>query len=186
MRSIKITLQILVLGIAISLLILRFLAPNNSTSNHYPYEKFPKSTIAYSSDIEARVEKVFDGDTILLTTGEVVRYQGIDTPEIAHLPKKAECYGEIAKKRNEKLVLGKNIRLVKDETNYDYYGRLLRYIYVDGELINEKLVREGMAFVVIYPPDEKFSDQLKKTEGIARKENIGVWRDCDLSKRKKF
>lgn len=186
MRRIKITFQILVLGSAISLLILRFLVSNKVTTDHYPYEKFPKTTIAFSSDVEARVEKVFDGDTILLTSGEVVRYQGIDTPEIAHMPKKAECLGDAAKKRNEKLVLGKNIRLVKDETNYDYYGRLLRYIYVDGELINEKLVREGLAFVVIYPPDEKLSEKLKIAEGLARKESIGVWKNCDLSKRKKF
>lgn len=129
------------------------------------------------------VAQVLDGDTIVLDTGETIRYQEIDTPEIAHFPKRAECFGERAKEINSRLVLGKVVTLVSGQANVDRYDRFLRYIYVGDEFINEKLVSEGAAFVLVYPPDDKYVKKLKISEDIARKYKRGVWGECDLSKR---
>ena len=58
---------------------------------------------------EHLVTKVIDGDTIVLDNGEVVRYIGIDAPEIrAHSKDGPDCYALEAKARNKELVLNKS------------------------------------------------------------------------------
>jgi micrococcal nuclease len=138
------------------------------------------------------VTKVIDGDTVRLENGEVVRYIGIDTPEIS---KGKECFAEEAKKKNEELVLGKEVRLEKDVSERDKYNRLLRFLYVDPPsqdattvgstksasqaiFVNESLVREGFATVYTYPPDVKFSELFRAAEREARENNRGLWGEC--------
>ena len=70
---------------------------------------------------------IVDGDTIDVEIGGAtyrVRYIGIDTPE------RGDCYFDEAKDKNAELVLGQYVRLVKDVSETDRYGRLLRYVYV--------------------------------------------------------
>src|SRR3989338_2673862 len=79
------------------------------------------------------VARVIDGDTIELETSEKVRYIGVDAPETVHPKKSAQCFGREASKRNTDLAEGKLERLVKDVSETDRYGRLLRYVYLlDG------------------------------------------------------
>lgn len=61
------------------------------------------------------VTKVVDGDTIDLADGRTVRYLNIDTPELAKGQATDECFAIRAKEMNEKLVLGKKVRLEMDE-----------------------------------------------------------------------
>lgn len=89
--------------------------------------------------------RVIDGDTIVLSSGAIVRYIGIDAPETALQGKKAECFSEEAKKRNETLVLHKPVRLERGPEEADAYGRLLRYVWVGDTLVNQRLVEEGAA-----------------------------------------
>jgi len=69
-----------------------------------------------------KVTRVLDGDTIVIETGEKVRYQGIDSPE------QNQRWGEEAKKFNEGLVLEKKVRIEFDRVKLDKYGRLLAYV----------------------------------------------------------
>src|SRR3954462_11402726 len=74
----------------------------------------------------AQVTRVIDGDTIDVEMSGVsyrVRYIGMNTPE-----RDEACYQE-AKDANAVLVSGKTVTLVKDTSETDVYGRLLRYIY---------------------------------------------------------
>lgn len=124
------------------------------------------------------VTKVIDGDTIEVEiNGEKkrVRYIGIDTPETVHPSKPVECFGKEASDRNKELVTGKMVRLEKDVSETDKYGRLLRYVYVDNDFINLRLVAEGYANVVTYPPDVKYSEQFLMAEREARKSDLGLW-----------
>src|SRR3990167_1019217 len=57
------------------------------------------------------VTRVIDGDTVELSTGEKVRYIGVDSPEIG---KKNECFALQAQIKNNNLVEGKEVRLKKD------------------------------------------------------------------------
>ena len=129
------------------------------------------------------VSKVIDGDTIELNTGERLRYIGIDTPEI-NFGKNPQCYALKAKEFNKKLVENKVVKIEKDISDKDKYGRLLRYVYVNNEstssaiFINEYLVRQGYAIVSTYPPDVKYIEDLLLAQKDARENNRGLWKDC--------
>ena len=118
----------------------------------------------------AKVTQVIDGDTIAIDGGHHVRYSGIDAPE-----KDEYLYLE-AKQINEELVEGKRVKLEKDISDKDKYGRLLRYVFVDGTFVNAEMVRQGYAFAKAYPPDVKYQVYLEAMEKEARRAKRGVWK----------
>lgn len=120
----------------------------------------------------ARVTQVIDGDTITIAGGYKVRYIGIDTPEVYP---QVEAFGIEAWQANRKLVEGKEVRLERDVSETDKYGRLLRYVYVDDVLVNAELVRQGLAQAKAYPPDIRYQDYLEKMEAEAREAGRGMW-----------
>lgn len=126
------------------------------------------------------IDYVVDGDTVKLSTGEKLRYIGIDTPETKHPNKPIECYGQQAYQKNKELVEGKVVELEKDVSEVDRYDRLLRYVYVDGVMINELLVKEGYAKASSYPPDIKYQDRFRQAEEEARTAKRGLWSDICL------
>lgn len=71
----------------------------------------------------------------------------------------------------------KEIQLEFDETNKtDRYGRLLAYVFVDGMLLQETLVREGLARVAyVKEPNTKYLEELKKAQEKAKNESLGIW-----------
>jgi len=120
----------------------------------------------------ALVTQVIDGDTIVIEGGYRVRYIGIDTPEIHP---ELEPFGMEALEANQELVEGKIVRLERDVSQTDKYGRLLRYVYVDGILVNAELVRLGLAEAKAYPPDTRYQEDLEQLEGEAREAGWGMW-----------
>ncbi|MBI2507616.1 thermonuclease family protein [Candidatus Woesearchaeota archaeon] len=126
------------------------------------------------------VTKVVDGDTLDLSNNERIRMSGINTPETG------ECYYQEAKKKLAELVLNKEVYVEKDRSDRDKYGRLLRYIYLnetDLIFVNGVLVENGYARVYDkYKSDTKRYNELKKIEGIAKENNIGVWNCVDNKK----
>ncbi len=125
-----------------------------------------------SSFIEFNVVRIIDGDTIEVRLGNelyTVRYIGIDAPELD------EPFGIEAMEKNRELVEGKMIRLEKDISETDQYGRLLGYIYTDDTFVNAELVRLGYAQSVSYPPDTKHDNLFKDLETKAKDVNIGLW-----------
>jgi micrococcal nuclease len=121
------------------------------------------------------VVKVVDGDTIEIEGGQRVRYIGVNTPESVDPRRGVQCFGKEASDKNKELVLGKRVRLVKDVSETDKYGRLLRFVYVDDQFVNDYLVRQGYARVSTYPPDVHFADQFKEAEREAREQERGLW-----------
>ncbi len=126
----------------------------------------------------ARVIRVIDGDTIEIEGGKRVRYIGIDTPETVDPRKPVECFGREAAEKNRSLVEGKKVQLEKDVSEVDRYGRLLRYVSVDNQMVNDVLVRQGFAHASSYPPDIKYQEQLRDAEREARENGRGLWRGC--------
>ncbi len=127
------------------------------------------------------VTRVIDGDTIELENGQVVRYLLIDTPETAHPDKPVECFGPEATDRNRQLVEGLKVRLEKDVTDRDDYGRLLRYVYIDETLVQGELVREGYGYVYSRQPDVKYLKSMAQLEREAREAGAGLWTACQES-----
>ena len=90
---------------------------------------------------DTKVHRVIDGDTFITNKGDIIRMIGIDAPELLTLE------GIESKMYLYNLIKGKTIILEKD--NYsrdkDKYGRLLRYVYLDGEDINLLMLKKGYA-----------------------------------------
>ncbi len=97
------------------------------------------------------VIRVIDGDTFEIYSGDKVRLICVDTPE------KGEDGYEDATEYLESLILDKEVRMEKDISDKDKYGRLLRYIWVDvlGEevFVNKEIVQEGYGEVFEYGED---------------------------------
>lgn len=102
------------------------------------------------------VIRVIDGDTFEIYSGEKVRLICVDTAE------KGEGGYEEAAEFLEGLVLDKEVRMEKDVSETDKYGRLLRYVWVDssvGEIfVNKEIVQEGYGVVFEYEEDIKYCD----------------------------
>lgn len=117
-----------------------------------------------------RVTRVIDGDTIDVRIGtEIyrVRYVGVNTPE-----RDEPCY-EDATAANAALVDDQVVTLVRDVSDTDRYGRLLRYVYVGDVFVNARLVANGYAEAGYYPPDTVYSDYFEDLEAGARREQLG-------------
>lgn len=118
----------------------------------------------------AVVTNVIDGDTIdveINGTTYRVRYVGVNTPE-----RDEACYSD-AKDANSRMVRGKTVLLVQDTSDTDQYGRLLRYIYVNGVFVNQKLIQDGWGEVVLYPPDDGNYDNFLALERQAADDGLG-------------
>ncbi len=118
----------------------------------------------------ARVTKIRDGDTIEVDINGgayAVRYIGINSPE------SNETCGSQATAANRQLVANQWVTLVKDKSEADRYGRLLRYVYVGDRFINAELVESGWAESVHYEPDTKYNSLFDTLESQARSANLG-------------
>jgi len=104
------------------------------------------------------VIRVIDGDTFEIYSGDKVRLICVDTPE------KGEGGYEEATEYLESLILDKEVRMEKDVSETDKYGRLLRYVYVNvtgGEVfVNREIVQEGYGEVFEYGEDVELCGEI--------------------------
>ena len=123
----------------------------------------------------ATVVRVVDGDTIVLESGERVRYIGVDAPESRHLRMPIEPFAVEAAEFNRKMVEGKQVYLITDEEPEDRYGRLLAYIFVGDVFVNARLVSEGYARERAYPPNVRFKPLFVSLQKEAIGARKGIW-----------
>ncbi len=124
-----------------------------------------------------RVIDVIDGDTVIIDhpKAERVRYLGINTPEKLNPESPGDPFSNESTDLNRQLVLGKEVILETDEEKYDPYGRLLAYVFVDGKLVNEELVREGLARSFFIGPNRKYENRINKAQKEAQNSRKGIW-----------
>ena len=140
-----------------------FFGHKNLFSN-YNYEK-------------GKVDRIIDGDTIVLVDGRKIRYLAVDTPE------KDDCFFKESTNRNKQLVSGKNVLLYKGNQDKDTYDRYLRYVVVEDSkiFVNQELLRYGFGGI-----DERYEYQqipeiykyLKDSQRKAKDELLGGWGKC--------
>ncbi len=131
---------------------------------------------------EAAIRRVVDGDTVELEDSRLVRYLGIDAPEVRRRDGAAwrydpAPYAEAATEANRRLVEGRRVRLEYDVQTHDRYGRLLAYVFVEDRMVNEQLVADGYAQVLTIPPNVRHAERLRQAAARARAAGRGLWRD---------
>jgi endonuclease YncB( thermonuclease family)/predicted flap endonuclease-1-like 5' DNA nuclease len=124
-----------------------------------------------------KVVSITDGDTIRVLLDDdgqtySVRYIGIDTAEMSP---PGQTFAAEANARNTELAYGKAAVLVKDVSETDQYGRLLRYVIVDDVFVNYELVASGFAQTVSYPPDTACNPTFGAMQQQAVTQQMGVW-----------
>lgn len=119
--------------------------------------------------VSVNLTRVIDGDTIAIDTGEHVRLLGINTPE-----KKQPFHDEAMNflKHWE----GKQIEV--EEHGKDKYGRILGYIFYNGDLLNKNQLENGYANLYYYGTDKYYSG-MKTAEQEARDAGIGLWKKSE-------
>lgn len=116
-----------------------------------------------------RVARILDGDTAVLASGERVRYLGINAPETG------EPFAAEATARNAALVKGRMVMLETDAELRDQYGRLLAFVIVEGTSVSATLIREGLAHILLIPPNRKHAESLLALQREAQAAGRGIW-----------
>ncbi len=127
------------------------------------------------------VQRVVDGDTLVVDGGERVRLIGIDTPETKDPRRPVECFGREAAGFAESLLAsGTEVRLVFDVEEVDRYDRTLAYVYRlrDGLFVNLELLEEGYAQVFTVPPNVEHADDFRAAARRVREQQRGLWAAC--------
>lgn len=125
--------------------------------------------------------RIVDGDTIRVGLGgrEVtVRLIGIDTPEVAGPHTDEECFGAEASRFASRSLRGRTLDLEFDVERHDRFGRTLAYVWLDGELFNERLVLDGYAVVTTFPPNVRYVERFTDAQRRSRDADVGLWGAC--------
>ncbi len=147
---------------------------------------FPFNIYA-NEKVEVKFSKCVDGDTakfILNGKEETVRFLAIDTPETKHPTKGEEPYGKEASDYTcKKITDAKKIELEFDNNSdkKDKYDRYLAWVFVDDNLLQANLIKNGLAEVAYLYDDYKYTDLLKEYEQTAKLSKIGMYSDIDTS-----
>ncbi len=134
----------------------------------------------------AELISVHDGDTITVRdNGKKIRIRllGIDAPELAQEPWGFCARRKLCTELGSALCSFKNtkIKYEYDVQKKDKYKRDLAYIYnAQNELVNETLLKDGYAVVLILEPNTKYAIKFKDAEAYARKKNIAIWSKSGL------
>lgn len=144
----------------------------------------PAAAGASSDDLSrstaATVERIIDGDTLVVRGGARVRLIQIDAPESGE-----ECYASASTRELARLALpGTRVALEVDPQldRVDRYGRLLRYVHAGGRNVNVELVRRGAATPWFYDGDRgRYALRLLAATTTARAAQRGMWGACRVS-----
>jgi len=131
------------------------------------------------------VTEVIDGDTIEINGSDRVRFLGIDAPE------RGECYFSESKEALSNLIEGEYVRLEKDISGVDFYGRLLRYVFLpqedtmDDTFINDYMLEQGFADIYEASQDKRYRGILMHGRNEAVTMGKGMWSACEQELEKK-
>lgn len=137
--------------------------------------------------IGVQYSKSVDGDTAKFKLNEeiiTVRFLGIDTPETVHPSLGEQPYGkEASNYTKEKLQNANKIELEYDSNSSktDKYGRHLAWIWVDDSLLQEELIKEGLAQTYMLQDNYTYAWILQEKQEEAKEEKVGMWSDSNTN-----
>lgn len=142
------------------------------------------TNVGASSKVEVTLNKCVDGDTAWFNmNGEKIktRFLAIDTPESTN---QIEEYGKEASEYVcDLLTTASKIELEYDDASdkTDKYDRHLVWVFVDNELLQEKIVKEGLAEVKYVYGDYKYLDDVNEALDYAKTNKLNIWSDSEES-----
>jgi micrococcal nuclease len=131
--------------------------------------------------IQVELDQAIDGDTLsvfLDGESENIRLLLIDTPETSHPRLGKQPFGQEAKEFTKNLVEQAEILEIEYDIGQkrDKYDRLLAYVYVDGKMLQEELLKQGLARVAyIFPPNTRYVDQFQAIQKDVQQQGVGIW-----------
>ena len=165
------------MALAFSAFVVSFVAC--APSHDAPESASPASSATATSDAttssqlfpsEAKVVRVIDGVTIEVEhEGErfLVRYLGVSIPASADLAEASEF--------NQFIAQGKTVVLSSEDAGVDFDGAHLRYVFIDGEMVNLKLLNGGWGEVAQFPASFEKFEEFFEAESLARTDGRGIW-----------
>lgn len=134
-----------------------------------------KSVIPNDGHTYYEVERIVDGDTLVLEEIGKVRLIGVDTPESVDPRKPVEYFGKEATQFLTRLALHEKVRIDYELEKKDKFQRTLGYLYLtDGTFINAEIIKQGYGFAYTKFPF-KFLEDFRKYEKEAKEDNRGLW-----------
>jgi micrococcal nuclease len=120
---------------------------------------------------ECRITRVVDGDTVHCRGLGSVRLIGIDAPERDQRP-----FADLSRRALERLApVGATVQLERDVQAEDRFDRALGYLWLNGELVNWRMVQDGFAVTLTYPPNVQYVDAFAAAQRDARRAGRGLW-----------
>jgi micrococcal nuclease len=169
--------QLIAIAILAVLLLARWQGWFPDQASHFPGGAPGSSDGAAAAVYE--VERVVDGDTLLLRDGhQRVRLQGIDTPETVLEDHPVETWGPEATTYTQKFIrdAGGRVRLEIDGEREDRFERWLRFVWHEDRMLNEELVRAGLARAKLgYDYSQAKKDRLRRAQQEAQRAGRGLW-----------
>lgn len=134
-----------------------------------------------------KVERVVDGDTVILTQSKEnvkVRLMGVDTPETKSTSKGIQCFGPEAYEFTKKQLEGKKVSISFDTISgsKDMYGRYLAYIYLDkkDKSFNQTLIEKGYAREYSMDQPYEYRTAFQSIAKTAEEKGLGLWGACKM------
>ncbi len=123
-----------------------------------------------------RVDRVVDGDTLVLANQHRVRLIGADTPETVRPNHPVEPWGPEATEFTRRFVAGGEVRLQFDGRQKDKYGRNLAHVWVGDRMLEEELIRAGLATAETgYSYSLATKARFLEAQSEARAAGRGIW-----------
>jgi micrococcal nuclease len=123
-----------------------------------------------------QVDRVVDGDTLVLSNQHRVRLIGADTPETVKPGHPVEPYGADAAEFTRRFVAGGLVRLEFDGPRRDKYGRLLAHVWVGDRMLEEELIRAGLARAETgYSYSSGMKSRFLEAQSQAQAAGRGIW-----------
>ncbi len=171
-------------GWLLSLLLAVLVAGSGCTAVHRPTAALPvpaPPVVELPIGLDTTVDRVVDGDTLIVAGGHRIRLIGVDTPETKDPRRPVQCFGnEASSFLTGLLPRGTGIRLVGDAEARDVFDRTLAYAYrlPDGLFVNADLLRQGFARLLTIPPNVAHADEFVVLAQQAREGGRGLWTAC--------
>lgn len=138
------------------------------------------ASLALTRQAAVRVERIVDGDTVVLSQIGTARLIGVDTPETVDPRRPIQAFGKEASAFLTTIAGGQSVRVDYDQTRTDKYGRTLVYLYLsDGTFVNREIVRQGFGHAYLEFPFKHMED-FRAAEREARAAGRGLWAGAPL------